>query len=191
MKRHHFVGALIVICLAYLLAEVAQAGPPGPKPPKITGGGTFQNNNSGISPAGIAQGGVIAQATGFAVGEDYPARGQIQARSVFATELGPVLTQIHGTVVCMRNLGDTVNGAAPGADVWEIRFKIRRSVIKVPPGFPPLPPLGPYGSIAVQDNGRGGIDMVDETFADSEKPLCVGPGSFTMEPMLGGNIKVH
>ena len=121
--------------------------------PKITGGGTTENFNHGIPvvPPLLSVGGFNARATGPGLGGVYSAKGQIQAKAVLANDPSTTLGSIHGTVVCIANLGPSSGvdgGGNPDNDVWGIRFQ----VTKAKGAF--SVPVGSYGSAFVQDNGK-------------------------------------
>ena len=151
----------------------------------ITGGGITLNNNAAFPLEFVAIGGFNAQATGPATGGIFPARGQLQAKSV-----PPLLGRLHAEVVCIVNLGLASdvdgNGAGnPENDVWELRIQITKSSTL---------PVGFFGSLYVQDNGRGsGVDFADENFdpGASADNLCGVAHSFDLEPVLQGSVTVR
>lgn len=151
----------------------------------INGGGITQNNNSGFG-ALLAIGGFVAQETGPAVSGISPAKGQIQAKSVVASDPLNALLSIHGRVVCIANRGDGSGFGGTNADVWEVRFQITRVD---GPGLT----VGNYGSLFVQDNSAfpGEVDMGDESFANPLNAACGIDGPFGLEPVLAGNFTVH
>lgn len=181
MKRMLFVTA-VVLALIVLAVGSVQAGFKGPK---VTGGGQAQNNNSGLGVDLISIGGFNAQATGPADAGEYPAKGQVQAKNVLASDPSTTIAQVHGSVVCMFE---------KRSGVWEIRFKITKSRDangnRVTTG---VAAEGTYASAFVQDNGPGTSDKVDENFAPSAKDneSCGQDLGFGLEPLLAGNIKDH
>ena len=160
--------------------------------PKVTGGGQAENNNTGNAtfPMQVSQFGFNAQATGDGVVTDhpvfaqngtvYPARGEFQGRSSEAGNPSNTLSQGHGDVVCVTNMGPASGvdgGGDPAGDVWEIR--VRFDVDGTPI----------YGSILTQDNGK--TDYIDESFADPFNQNCGSATFFQLEPVTSGQIKVH
>ncbi len=154
-------------------------GPPATLP-SITGGGITLNNNSTFGEF-VAVGGFNAQATSTATDPLFPARGQLQAKSV-PDDLGI----LHAKVVCIANLGPSSGvdgGGNPDNDVWEIRIRVTKSSTLS---------VGDHGSIFVQDNGRGlGVDFADENFGDLGNPDCGVTTGFELEPVLAGSITVR
>jgi hypothetical protein len=200
-----------VATIATVLGQIADAAPE-PKLPKITGGGVAQNFNS-VSPFGTVElettlgfnaqateEGVVVPFDPFGVDAlDYPAKGQIQMKNTLADDPSVTVSQLHGEVVCIANLGPAglIDGddpndddvADPLGDVWEIRFEIVRA--SADGEDIELPPFPIYGSIYVQDGGKN--DFVDESFAAENlaEPDCVLNPFFGLEPLLNGNITVH
>jgi hypothetical protein len=192
VRRSALILCAVVVSL--VTASTANAKP-GDKLPFITGGGLTQNNNSGGIPAQQqGQGGFNARAvapgtqsihpvfqTPLAV---FPARGQVQAKSVAADGSNRALFQVHGDVVCIADYGPSAavdGGGNANNDVWEIRFRITKSN---PPGFE-----GFYASLMVQDNGKD--DFADESGANPTNPQCGLVTLFELEPQVQGNIVVH
>ena len=185
---------LATIVTAALIA-VGLAGTAIAKPPTVllTGGGTVQNNDSGL---GIltSVGGFNAKATG--VGEAGSnggtvwtnAKGQIQAKLVDATDPTRNVSTLHGKVVCIALL----SGGVFVAGDYEVRFVVTRSSGEFPV------PVGAYGSLFVNDSGppsAGGTDMADENFDplefDNSDCDSVDPGRGAHEPVVAGNFTVH
>lgn len=179
---------ILTLCFAVSLSgSLAQAGGKD-KLPKLTGGGVTQNNNSG-GPPQLSIGGFTARATGPGIAGVYPARGQLQAKSVLTADPSTTVASIHATVVCIANLGaiGLVHGGLAGNDVWEIRFQVTHSS----PSALVQVPVGVYASGFLQDNGK--VDFGDENFEPTrfEDPACGGTTSFGLEAHLAGNLKVH
>ena len=120
----------------------------------------------------------------------YPARGQVQAKSVLAADPSVQLGSLHARVVCIANLGPSTVandfGGIDGNHVWELRIRVTKAS--------PFLSVGDYGSIFVQDNGRGsGVDFADENFDLTAlgDPTCGVTTGFQLEPVLQGSIEVH
>jgi hypothetical protein len=191
MKRLAWVAASAAI-VSLTVGGGVQAKS-GDKLPKITGGGQTENTNSG-GPDQTGSGGFNAHATAPGVVEgsgddqttEFPAKGQVQAKSV-DNATGETVARIHGEVVCIANYGpsDGSDGGVVGSDVWEIRFRITKASFELPPDVPT------YGSLMVQDNGKD--DLADETFdpLQAENSECGDATQFQLEPVIHGNIVVH
>jgi hypothetical protein len=207
MRRVWIAAGLIAAIAAY--GQLSNAAPK-PKLPKITGGGVAQNFNS-VSPFGTVELETTLSVSAHATDEadvvtfapfgvdalDYPAQGQVQLKNTDAD--GNTVSQLHGEVVCIANLGPAgaIDGDDPGddveadpaGDVWEIRFEITRA--EADGEDIELPDFPIYGSLFVQDGGKD--DFVDETFDDATIifPDCAINPFFGLEPLLNGNITVH
>ena len=183
--------ALAASLLAVLGALAGPAYAKQPALPKITGGGQATNNNSGnpTFPMQVAQFGFNAQATGAGVVTDHPvfaqngtvytAKGEFQGHNSDANDPSTTVSEGHGDVVCINNMGPSSGvdgGGNPSGDVWEIRvaFDVNGTTI--------------YGSILTQD---GETDYIDESFADPFNPNCGSATFFQLEPVTNGQIKVH
>jgi len=161
-----------VALVAIGLAGTAIGGPP---TVKITGGGIAVNNNSGFGEF-LSVGGFSAIMKGDKV------KGQIQARSVLASNPTIEVSSIHGKVVCVEHVG---------GGVWEVRFIVTKAT-----GLALAAELlGGHGSLFVLDGGSPGAgnDMIDEGFADPDTAACGGvdAGRIGLEPVLAGNFTVH
>ena len=209
MNRRTMFGACV--CAVLGVAFVVNAAPK-PKLPKITGGGVAENLNAGPEfPETLQHFSISAHATAEAepaifpapffpsvVAADYPAKGHVNLRNVLADNQSVTVSQTQGDVVCIANLGPSVDvdgDGNPELNVWEIRFQITKSQIANDDGeleevdlsqFPPL-----YGSIYVQDGGKE--DFIDENFERDLllNPDCVVNPFFGLEPVTHGNITVH
>jgi hypothetical protein len=171
MKR--FVTASISALLLVFVAGVATAGP---SVVKINGGGIAQNSNSGLGEL-LSVGGftAIRKANGVV-------KGQIQSKSVLASDPAIEIASIHGSVVCIEEVA-----ATPG--VWEVRFEVTKATGLAGSLF------GGYGSLFVSDGGSPGAgnDSIDEGFADPDNQACGGidATNSSPEPVLAGNFTVH
>jgi hypothetical protein len=194
---------LVAVACACALAASAEAKGKGKGAlPKITMGGVTRNDNSGVFPDALNMGGLTAEATdvGTVVAHAYfpvsitryPARGEVEMKTVSAADPSVVFSTVHGKVVCIANLGPSSGidgGGNPDLDVWEVRFRIERATLNGVPQDLSGPPV--YGSLLVQDGGK--TDYADESFAQDLAlvPDCGNVAFFELEPQLKGNIKVH
>jgi len=192
--------ATLILSLTLGVVSFANAAPPA-KLPKLTGGGIAENNNSGGGDDLYTHFAFNAQATEegeprefvpFSVDAlDYPAKGQVQLKNVLADDPSETDSQVHGEVVCIANLGPSIDvdgGGDPANNVWEIRFlitKLKADGEEI--DLFELPPL--YGSLFVQDNGK--TDFEDESFSNPLTPECLANPFFQLEPVINGNIVVH
>ena len=164
----------ILVCfLTFVVIGLAGTAIGGPPTVKITGGGIATNDNSGLGEL-LSVGGFSAIKKGDTV------KGQIQSKSVSAADPTIPLASIHGKVVCIEEVG---------SDVWEVRFLVTNAT-----GFA-VPLLEGYGSLFVLDGGSPGAgnDMIDEGFAETGSADCGGTdaASYSLEPVIAGNFKVH
>ena len=163
---------LVPIAMVALLI-IAAVPAAGSSHPIIKGSGVAQNDNSGVFPVGtVGIGGFNADT------KEGVAKGKVKFQTEYPR--GTVLSQLQGRVVCY----EWTTGVPAGGQGWEIRFVVISSSGTY------AVPVGKYGSIYVQDNGKTG-DMIDETFDNPDDPNCgQSDASVGWEAMLEGGIKI-
>ena len=175
---------IVITLLSLSLTGVAVAKGKGKADFKITGGGIAENFNWDgdvaveYGPNLLTIGGFSAQGW-----DDGSGKGQIQAKTVLASDPTTPVASIHGTVVCVEE--------TTTPDWWEVRFLVTQAT-----GQAALDGLlGGYGSLFVEDGGSPGAgnDFIDEGFGDTGNPECGGDDatSSSPEPVLSGNFTVH
>jgi hypothetical protein len=169
---------IVITLLSVSLSAVAVAK--GKPVVIINGGGIVQNNNSegGTTPELLSVGGFTAREDAFG---DF--KGQIQSKSTPANDPSITLGSIHGSVVCLLDIG---------AGVWEVRFRVTEG------SGSGLGLVGFHGSIFVLDDGSPGAgnDMIDESFelGSLTNPACglaAVLDEMSLELVLAGNFTVH
>ena len=169
-----------IALVAVGIAGVAVAGKPSVI---INGGGIAMNDNHGTAlPSLRSVGGFTAKV------KNGTAKGSIQSKSISADDPSVTWGSIHGSVVCVMNIGPAHNAGFSG-DVWEVRFLVTKGK-----GIG-LPLVGFYGSLFVFDGGSPGAgnDGIDEGFADLTSKACGGldAAQHNLEAVIAGNFTVH
>ena len=186
MKKYSLILLVTILSLSLAGVTVAKGQPAGKGKLDvvINGGGIAVNENHGFGPITLLSvGGFSAKSYGDS------AKGQIQSKSVNAEDTSDVWGSVHGSVVCVKNLGPNKNDDGFSGNVWEVRFQVAKG------SFLGASLAGAYGSLFVLDGGRpgSGNDGIDEGFADPGSEFCGGDDadSYNLEPVVAGNFTVH